>query len=143
MFQMATKHKLSSVFRNESLGLWYDAKSAVSNVISDFKTDLQQLKIQIEDQLVLEDVKPQKSRKERAFNGKLQQELSILHADFARFKQVSEKQVRHIAKLQQQLVDKDARVREEETKLRLLLDDLVLNFDKLQSFQDRVESQPT
>ena len=30
MFQLATKNKLPSAFRNESLGLWYDAKSTVA-----------------------------------------------------------------------------------------------------------------
>jgi hypothetical protein len=37
IFQMATKHKLSSAFRNESLGLWYDAKSSVAQGIADLK----------------------------------------------------------------------------------------------------------
>ena len=30
MFQLATKNKLPSASRNESLGLWYDAKSTVA-----------------------------------------------------------------------------------------------------------------
>jgi len=30
VFQQATKYKLSSTFRNECLGLWYDAKSSVA-----------------------------------------------------------------------------------------------------------------
>ena len=35
---MATKYKLNSAFRNESLGLWYDAKSAVAQFIADLKS---------------------------------------------------------------------------------------------------------
>ena len=36
-FQMATKHKVPSAYRNESLGLWYDAKSNVAQCIAEMK----------------------------------------------------------------------------------------------------------
>jgi hypothetical protein len=37
---MCTHHKLASAFRNESLGLWYDAKSDVTGCIAELKSQL-------------------------------------------------------------------------------------------------------
>ena len=48
---MATKHKLSSQFRNESLGLWYDAKSLVAEGIADLKSQVVDLKLQLDQEL--------------------------------------------------------------------------------------------
>lgn len=34
---MSTKHKMTSAFRNETLGLWYDAKSQLAQCFEDIK----------------------------------------------------------------------------------------------------------
>lgn len=48
IFKMATNHKLSSQFRNESLGLWYDAKSCVAKGIAELKSQVVDLKLQFD-----------------------------------------------------------------------------------------------
>lgn len=37
MFQLTNKYRLPSGFKNESIGVWYDAKSAVTNALSKLK----------------------------------------------------------------------------------------------------------
>jgi len=37
MYQLSTKYNLSQNIRNESLGLWYDAKTKISQCMSDMK----------------------------------------------------------------------------------------------------------
>ena len=51
MFQMCTQHKLASAFRNESLGLWYDAKSDVTGCIAELKSQLIERKTAFEAEL--------------------------------------------------------------------------------------------
>jgi hypothetical protein len=51
MFQMATKNKLPSAFRNESLGLWYDAKSTVAQCLADLKNQVNFRKQNVEIQM--------------------------------------------------------------------------------------------
>ena len=38
MFVLAAKNKIPSTFRNDSLGLWYDAKSGVLQCIAELKS---------------------------------------------------------------------------------------------------------
>ena len=40
MYQLATKYNLPAQAKNESLGLWYDAKTKTTQVMSDLKTFL-------------------------------------------------------------------------------------------------------
>ena len=40
MFQLSQKHKMTTGARNESLGLWYDVKSFVSQSLAELKTQL-------------------------------------------------------------------------------------------------------
>ena len=40
MFQIASNNKLPSTLRNESLGLWYDAKSTVAQCLADLKNQI-------------------------------------------------------------------------------------------------------
>ena len=42
MFQLATKHKLPSGFKNEAIGVWYDAKSSITQNISKLKVFIQE-----------------------------------------------------------------------------------------------------
>ena len=49
---MATKHKLSSTFRNESLGLWYDAKSCVAQGIADLKSKVMDKKMYLDQEFL-------------------------------------------------------------------------------------------
>lgn len=48
MYQLATKYGLQSSVKNEALGLWYDAKTKISQLMGDLKEGLSQKKKQIE-----------------------------------------------------------------------------------------------
>lgn len=48
MFALATKSMISSAFRNESLGLWYDAKSGVLQCIAELKSKVSHLSTTID-----------------------------------------------------------------------------------------------
>lgn len=38
MYQLASRYNLPSQVKNESLGLWYDAKTKVASLMSDLKS---------------------------------------------------------------------------------------------------------
>ena len=40
MFQLAQRHKMTTGARNEALGMWYDAKSFVSQSLAELKTQI-------------------------------------------------------------------------------------------------------
>ena len=42
MFQLATKHKMSSGFKNDAIGVWYDAKTNITHTISKLKMFVQE-----------------------------------------------------------------------------------------------------
>ena len=42
MFQLATKYRLPSGFKSDAIGVWYDAKSSVTQAISKLKHFIQE-----------------------------------------------------------------------------------------------------
>ena len=42
MFQLATKHRLPSGFKSDAIGVWYDAKSSVTQAISKLRHFIQE-----------------------------------------------------------------------------------------------------
>ena len=38
MYQLASRYNLTAQVKNESLGLWYDAKTKVTTIMGDLKT---------------------------------------------------------------------------------------------------------
>ena len=48
MFRMCSDNKLPSSFKNESVGLWYDAKSDVTSCIAELKSQIIERKSNLE-----------------------------------------------------------------------------------------------
>jgi hypothetical protein len=52
MYQLASRCNLPSNIKNESLGLWYDAKTKIASLMSDFKVSVQNKQKLIENNLM-------------------------------------------------------------------------------------------
>jgi len=42
MFQLATKHRMPAGFKNDAIGVWYDAKATVAQTLSKLKALIQE-----------------------------------------------------------------------------------------------------
>ena len=89
---MATKNKLPSAFRNESLGLWYDAKSTVAQNLADLKTQVNFRKQNFEIQMKVNNPIMSFNSQMQNFGQQNKDAVRILNSfngEFTRFKQTS------------------------------------------------------
>ena len=88
MFALATKSKIAPAFRNEALGLWYDAKSGVLQSIAELKSQIGPIIQSFENN---QSNNPGTSFSLMSFNKsgvEARQVLSSLTAEFQRFKKL-------------------------------------------------------
>lgn len=87
IFQISTRHKVSSAFRNDTLGIWFDAKAQLAQCFEEIKDKMFLKQSQAESLIGVPLVSHELSTKDAPTN---------LSPDIASFEQASLKQMKKI-----------------------------------------------
>ena len=92
LIQLATRHRCTAGFKNDTLGIWYDAKAHVAQALTKLKTFIQERSVSISAQAGRNSQEQQQSTQRQSY----EQLLTQFETDLAQLKRGSDEYQRSV-----------------------------------------------